>query len=245
MRRTARLLGALLVVCGLGAMLWSLVVWRWQDPFTALYNRYEQRKLGARYDERLAAVAPNALVHRSASEAQREIAAQARRYRRWTRRGEPIGRLKIPRLDLDVVVVDGTDPETLKRGPGRYRGSYMPGEGELVYVAGHRTTYGAPFADIDSLRPGDRVTMELPYATFRYVIADQPGERTGKVVRDTFLAALESRRREELALQACWPRFFATHRYIAYARPLSVTPRGGRSYPFALEDSARRRSAGS
>jgi sortase A len=95
----------------------------------------------------------------------------------------------------------------------------MPGEGELVYIAGHRTTYGAPFSDIDDLRPGDQVTLELPYATFTYRIARH------RIVRADYIQALNSRGREELALQACWPRFFASHRYIAYALPVSVRRR--------------------
>ena len=88
----------------------------------------------------------------------------------------------------------------------------MPGEGELVYVAGHRTTYLAPFAHIDNLRPGDRVTFELPYATFDYEITGH------RVVTADDLAVLRSHHHEILALQACHPRFFATHRWIAYAK---------------------------
>ena len=59
-----------------------------------------------------------------------------------------IARLEVPRLGLDMVVVDGTDGDTLRKGPARDRRTFMPGQGELVYVAGHRTTYGAPFAEI-------------------------------------------------------------------------------------------------
>jgi sortase A len=100
----------------------------------------------------------------------------------------------------------------------------MPGQGELVYVAGHRTTYGAPFADIDELRRGDPVSLRLPYATIVY-------EVTGHViVPATDLARLKSQGREQLALQACHPRFFASHRYIVYARPVEVRPRRGTPY---------------
>jgi sortase A len=101
----------------------------------------------------------------------------------------------------------------------------MPGEGELVYVAGHRTTYLAPFSHIDRLRTGDPVTIELPYATFEYRIS------ITRVVAASDLAMLKSHRREVLVLQACHPRFFSSHRYLAYARPVRITPRGGT--PFA------------
>ena len=71
---------------------------------------------------------------------------------------------------MNEIIVNGTQTDTLKRGPGRYLGSYMPGEGELVYVAGHRTTYGAPFSHIDRIEKGDAVFVELPYGTIEYVV---------------------------------------------------------------------------
>jgi sortase A len=98
----------------------------------------------------------------------------------------------------------------------------MPGEGQLIYVAGHRTTYLAPFAHIDKLKPGDWVTLEVPYGTFKYRIFRHV------IVGSDDLAVLRSHGREVVALQACHPRFFATHRYIAYGRLVQVEPRGGR-----------------
>jgi sortase A len=98
------------------------------------------------------------------------LRAAARRYRNASARGYALGHLRIPRLDLDMVFVNGTDSTMPRRGPGRYagRGSYMPGEGQLVYLAGHRTTYAAPFSDIDDLERGDAVVVEVPYARFEY-----------------------------------------------------------------------------
>ena len=123
-----------------------------------------------------------------------------------------------------MVVVDGTDEASLKKGPGRDLRTYAPGEGRLVYIAGHRTTFLAPFAHIERLRPGDRVTLELPYATFVYRIVGH------RIVAADELSVLRSPHRELLALQACHPRFFASHRYIAYARPVLVRPRDARPY---------------
>jgi sortase A len=119
-----------------------------------------------------------------------------------------------------MILLNGTDEDTLKRGPGRYLGSFMPGEGELIYVAGHRTTYSAPFSDIDALRPGDRVTLEVPYGTFEYRVA------RSVIVGPSQTDVLRSQGREVLALQSCHPRFFATHRYITYAKPVHVRPPG-------------------
>jgi sortase A len=121
-----------------------------------------------------------------------------------------------------MILVNGTDHDSLKRGPGRDIHAYMPGEGQLVYIAGHRTTYLAPFAHIDALRPGDPVTIETPYATFFYRITRHV------IVKANALWVLRSPGYEVLALQACHPRFFATHRYIAYARPVRIVPHGAR-----------------
>ena len=97
----------------------------------------------------------------------------------------------------------------------------MPGEGELVYIAGHRTTYLAPFAHIDAMRVGDRITLHMPYATFRYRVTGH------QIVDADALWVLKSHHRDVVALQACHPRFFATHRYIVWAKLVRVIPRTG------------------
>jgi sortase A len=103
----------------------------------------------------------------------------------------------------------------------------MPGQDRLVYIAGHRTTYLAPFSHINDIRVGDYIRLEMPYATFVY--------RTVRhyVVPATDLAVLRSPDREVLRLQACHPRFFATHRYLVDAKLVSVEPRGGTPYTLA------------
>jgi sortase A len=88
-----------------------------------------------------------------------------------------------------------------------------------VYVAGHRTTYGAPFSDIDQLEPGDRISVELPYGSVDYRVTSR------RIVDDNDVSVLESRGREELVLRACHPRFFASERYLVYARPVSMHAR--------------------
>jgi len=150
-----------------------------------------------------------------------DIGRLARRYRAELAEGAPVGRLRVPALGLDAIVVNGTDAASLKRGPGRDPRTAMPGEGRLVYIAGHRTTYAAPFAHIDRLQQGDRITLTTPYATFRYAVRDH------RIVPSDALEVLRSRGREELVLQACHPRFFATHRYLVDAQPISITPRHG------------------
>ena len=224
MRRLFRILGTLMVVGGVLTLLWVVVVWQWQDPFTALYTRWQQHRLASSYDERFTKFHPLRPAGDTLAAEQRAIAREAAHYRRDSKRGEAIGRIKVPRLGLNMIFVNGTDHDTLKKGPGRDLRTFMPGQGQLIYIAGHRTTYLAPFSHIDSLRAGDRVTLELPYATFVYRISRH------RIVPSDDLAVLKSHGNEVVILQACHPRFFATHRYLAYAVPIRVEPRDGSPY---------------
>ena len=224
MRRILRILGTLMVVGGVLTLLWVGVVWQWQDPFTALYTRWQQHRLASSYDERFTKFHPLRPAGDTLAAERRTIAREAARYRRDSKRGEAIGRIKVPRLGVNMIFVNGTDHESLKKGPGRDLRTFMPGQGQLVYIAGHRTTYLAPFSHIDSLRAGDRVTLELPYATFVYRISRH------RIVPSDDLAVLKSHGHEVVILQACHPRFFATHRYLAYAVPIRVEPRIGPPY---------------
>jgi sortase A len=219
MKRLARIVGTFMIVAGVGALAWALTVWRWQDPFTAVLNEVEQRELSDEFSRRLDEGSAQ-LATASGEELRASLARAAGKWRLRTHRGDPVARLRVPALGVDEIVVNGTDSDTLKRGPGRYLGSHMPGEGELVYIAGHRTTYGAPFSRIDQLRKGDRVLLELPYGTIEYGITGH------RIVPASQTSALRSKGYEQLALQACHPRFFASQRYIAYATPIRVTPRG-------------------
>jgi sortase A len=226
MRRWIRLLGTVLVVAGVLTLVWAAVVWQWQDPFTALYTKWRQHQLASQYEKRVRTYhAP--IVSASPADERRSIAREARRYRLASKEGEAIGRIRVPRMGVNMILVNGTDHDTLKEGPGRHLRTFMPGENRLVYVAGHRTTYLAPFSHIDSLRRGDRVTLEVPYATFIYSVTRH------RIVKSTDLSVLRSPRHEVVELQACHPRFFASHRYIAYARLIRVEPRGGAPYDVA------------
>ncbi len=223
MRRRIRLLGTVLVVAGALTLVWALVVWQWQDPFTALYTKWRQHQLTGQYEKRVEAFrAP--IAHASVAAERRSIAREARRYRLESKRGAPIGRIRVPRMGVNMILVNGTDHDTLKKGPGRDLRTFMPGENRLVYIAGHRTTYLAPFSHIDSLRTGDRVTLEVPYGTFIYSVTRH------RIVKSTDLSVLRSPRHEVVELQACHPRFFASHRYIAYARLIRVEPRGAAAF---------------
>ncbi|HLX19206.1 MAG TPA: class E sortase [Gaiellaceae bacterium] len=201
-----RRLGITVTLLGALVLAWVGTVWFWQEPFTALYAHVEQHRLAGAYEKRDAAYAAT----------RTSLAAEARAYRLATRAGQPLGWITIPRIGLHAVLVDGTGESQLADGPGLYRGDFLPGEGRLVYVAGHRTTYSAPFANIQDLRRGDEVVISLPYGAFRYAITGH------RVVLATDVAVLRSGDHEELILQSCHPKFSATHRWLAFARLVSV-----------------------
>jgi len=214
-------LGTLLLVIGIGVLAWAATVYLWKDPFTTAYTAYEQRRLESNLNRQFESWKPKREpVSRPVKpKPQDDVSREAKRFRLATDDGDAIARLRVPRLGLNLVVVNGTSSSDLRRGPGRHMDTSMPGEGGLVYVAGHRTTYGAPFSNIDRLETGDTIFVELPYGAFEYRVTSH------RIVDDNDLSVLESRGREELVLQACHPRFFASQRYLVYARPVSVTRR--------------------
>jgi sortase A len=229
-RRILRIGGSLLAVAGVLLIAWAFVVWQWQDPFTGLYTRWQQHKLEGKLERVVESYRPlprPSTTGTSVAAERRLLRAEGARFRARAATGSPIGKIAVPRLGLHMVLVNGTDHDSLTKGPGRDPRSYMPGQGQLVYIAGHRTTYLAPFAHIDSLRPGDRVTLTMPYATIVYTV-------TGHVIVDAHdLSVLQSHNREVVALQACHPRFFASQRYIVWAKPSAVTMRDGRTFTFS------------
>ena len=224
MRRRMRVVGTVLAIAGALMLVWALLVWQWMDPFTAVYTKWKQQQLAAQYDKRAAAFQPPAALGASLAAERQTIAREARLYRKDVGQGDAIGRIRIPRLGLDMVLVNGTDHDTLRKGPGRYLRSFMPGENRLVYIAGHRTTYLAPFSHIDDLSKGDTVTIQVPYGTFTYRISEH------RIVSANDVSVLRSPRHERLILQACHPRFFATNRYLQYGQLLRVEPKGGTPY---------------
>jgi sortase A len=218
--RVIRIASRLLIGAGVLLLVWAIVVWRWQDPFTALYTHWQQQKLSHALDREFAAYHPSRATRSLELAARRDaVATEAARFRQDTHPGEAIGRIVIGRIGLNMVVVDGTNESALQKGPGRDPRSYMPGQDRLVYIAGHRTTYLAPFSRINDIRVGDYIQLKMPYATFTYRMT------THRIVPADDMAVLRSPQHEVLELQACHPRFFATHRYIVYAKLVAMKPR--------------------
>src|SRR5213082_1596031 len=114
MRGFARVTGALLIAVGVLTLAWAVAVWRWQDPFTALYTHWQQNRLAAALRTEEQAFQPAHATGDLAAE-RREIALDARRFQRRVKTGQAIGRIVIGRIGLNMVLVNGTDHETLKK----------------------------------------------------------------------------------------------------------------------------------
>ncbi len=120
---------------------------------------------------------------------------------------------------MNFDIVQGTDEATLEKGPGHYPATAFPGLGQTVAIAGHRTTYLAPFRNINALHTGDKIVLRMPYATFTYVVQYQ------KIVLPTALWVTDNVGYERLVLSACNPLYSAAQRIIIFARLASERPR--------------------
>ncbi len=129
--------------------------------------------------------------------------------------GAPVARLIVPRLGLDSIVVelaDMDDRENLNRGPGHVPGTAYPGTEGNVFIAGHRTTYGAPFGRIDELKDGDEVVLVTADGRHVYTVYDQ------RIVEPDDMSVLEQEGEPRVTLMACHPRFSASKRILSIAR---------------------------
>jgi sortase A len=206
-----RALAVALIIAGALALADAALTLAWQEPVSALRARGEQPRLRAELRAlELRMPGPTSAQRRAA------VDASARALRARTREGAAVARLEIPRIGLDAVVVRGTRPDDLERAPGLLDTAALPGEPGTAAIAGHRTTYGAPFRHIDRLRPGDRFTVATPYGTFRYAV-----EGT-RIVDPGDLSVLRTVGHRRLVLTACHPLFSAARRIVVYAAQTGV-----------------------
>jgi sortase A len=230
-RRPLRALSAVLIVAGVLALADAAVTVVWLEPVTGLRATLSQDEL-ARDLRTLEAsglsAADERLVRRVRGHgpraSRRRVALLARGLRRRRSDGQALGRLRVPRLGLSAVIVKGSSPAPLRKGPGTFDGTPLPGERGTAAIAGHRTTYGAPFRDIDDLRRGDLVVARMPYGTVRYRVEGH------RIVQPDDLSVLRRVRHDRLILSACHPRFSSEKRIVVFAREVEVVPaRLGRS----------------
>jgi sortase A len=224
MRQTLRVVSTLLIVVGALMLADAAATVLWQEPLSALYAGREQGKL----DDRLKALeqAPLAAVDQRAlrrlQDPQRRLAFAARALRRHSRPGDPLGRIEIKSAGVSDVFVEGTGTSDLRKGPGHYPATPLPGERGTVGIAGHRTTYGAPFRKLDKVGKGDRIEVRMPYGTFVYKVEQK------RIVAPTALWVTRRTSYDRLILSACHPLYSAAQRIVVFARLIDTRPKGDR-----------------
>ena len=248
--RLWRALALALIALGALALIDAGVTLVWQEPFSALYAKLQQDKLSGdlRSLERAAPTTVERRTLASLPSERRRIAFLAGELERRTGDGGAVGRIVIPRIGASFVVVKGTGTADLERGPGVYPQTPFPGASgtTTTAIAGHRTTYLAPFRHIDSLRAGDRILLLMPYAHFTYTVI---GHRV--VSPNDVGAAIGPASYTRLVLSACTPLFSAEKRLLVYGllkriQPVGKArsvPGGGQAAPIELRAPARRASA--
>ena len=223
MRRALRILSRLLIVAGILLVVEGALTLLWQEPVSSLYARAQQDKL----DDRLAQIeraGPSSLERRALARLPndgRRLRFAARAALPRARVGDPVGRLRAEAIGLDEVVVQGTEAAMLRKGPGHYPDSPLPGARGTVAIAGHRTTYGAPFRDVDDLDRGERIELRMPYGRFTYRV-----ERT-RIVAPTATWVTRRVSYDRLVLTACHPLYSAAQRIVVFARLERAQPSFG------------------
>jgi sortase A len=213
-RRFLRRLSTVMIVLGVLVLADAITTLVWQEPLSALYAHHRQGNLRHdldRLEHQPLASTDRAAVARLQDDARR-LDYLARAFRRRVHDGQAIGRIRIPSIGVDKVVVQGTDEGALMNGPGHYPATPLPGAHGTVGIAGHRTTYGAPFRHLDGVHAGDRITVTMPYGTFAYRV-----ERM-RIVPSDALWITDRVGYDRLVLSACHPLYSATHRIVAFAR---------------------------
>jgi sortase A len=222
-RRGVRALAFTLIAVGTLALLDAVVTLVWQEPVSALYAAIRQEHL--RGDLRtVERAAPTPLERRalaSISDEQARITFLARELERHAGEGGAVGRIVIPSIGASFVVVKGTTTGDLEGGPGIFPETGFPGIPGTTAIAGHRTTYLAPFRHIDALRRGNQILLNMPYAHLTYTVMGQ------RIVQPTDVqAAVAKVGYTRLVLSACKPLFSAAKRILVYGRLTRIVPVG-------------------
>jgi sortase A len=208
-----RIIGKTLISLGVGVLLFV----GWTLWGTGIYTAREQASLAREFDG-----APLLPEHQYEQDSGSGF-VKLKGFR--PRPGSAVFKINIPSIDVHQVVVEGVDVDHLRKGPGHYptcregfdlcidgyENEGWPGEKERVIVSGHRTTYGAPFWDLDKLSNGDEVRVETKWGDFLYEVSDST------VVDDSSRTIAVPGNEAELVLTTCNPKFSAAERLIVYA----------------------------
>jgi sortase A len=226
-----RTLALALIVAGALLLTDAVATLVWQEPISALYAQLRQDHLShalARSERAAPTPAERSALEELArlGEQRARIAYLAGALQQHSKDGSPVARIQIPRIGANFVVVYGTSTSALESGPGIYRTTVFPGSGGTTAIAGHRTTFLAPFRHLDSLRPGDSIRLDMPYGDFTYTVTGS------RVVPPTDVHdAIAYFGYPRLVLSACTPLFSAAKRLLVFARLTSTVPLGAGRLP--------------
>jgi sortase A len=219
-RRRLRQLSTVLIVAGALVLVDAVLTVVWQEPLTAFTSWRAQAGLNSDLSDLRRSGPTRAELDGLArlEGPSTRTAYLARSLRQRSGPGSAVGRIRIPAIGLEKVVVAGTRSGDLRKGPGIYDQTVFPGAAGTTAIAGHRTTFGAPFRDIDDLDSGDEIVVEMPYATLTYRV------RTSRIVPPTDVSVLRQTSRDQLVLSACHPLFSAEERIVVFADLVASDP---------------------
>jgi sortase A len=126
--------------------------------------------------------------------------------------GEPVGDIRIPGIGVNQIVVEGTNTPDLRKGPGHYTGTPLPGQEGNAAVAGHRTTYGHPFYNLDAVKVGDPIVLTTLQGIFVY------DTTRSWVVSPSDTTVIANSDASLVTLTTCNPRFSATTRLVVQGK---------------------------
>jgi sortase A len=232
MRRLGHILSIALITAGILVVADVGITLAYQEPLSSIYSSIKQ---GEKVDQ-LKSLESDFLTPSDIKEIDQaketkdpqvreaaisaNVSELAQRLVDESKPGDALGRIEAPSMDgLNMVFVQGTDEASLELGPGHYPETAMPGQGKTVAIAGHRTTYLAPFRHIDSMKPGDKITLKMPYGTFVYSV------QKSEIVDPSDVGIIHDTGYERLVLSACNPLYSASQRYIIFAKLVRTTPR--------------------
>ena len=214
MRRALHIVSVALITAGLVIALDVAMTLLWKEPLSTVYGSIKQGQASdqlSELEDRFPSESDLRAVQ-STRNPERRNAELADRFAEQVENGEGIGRIQIPRIDLDVVVVEGTTASALRAGAGHYPATPLPCEPGNVAIAGHRTTYGKPFHNLDKLRPGDTIVLETPIGSCTYRLVKPPF-----VVSPTDTGVVSNTPTPTLTLTTCHPKGSAAQRLIVQA----------------------------
>jgi sortase A len=231
------MLATTLATVGVVLLAETAVTLLWQEPLSHAYTAWQQAKLSDRLDEVEASLRglPSPRTHGAGSAPELPFSERAEALAENTKAEDPLGRLRIPSLDVEQVLVEGVGSGSLTRGPGHYEDTSLPGEDGTVGIAGHRTTYSAPFRNIDKLGQGQTILLKMPYGRFAYRVTDSA------VVPPDDVSVLAPAHHARLVLTSCNPVFSDAERIVVYARLTKASPKSGGE--MASRSGARRSDA--